>query len=130
MNKMDQISEFCKNHSISIVSTNKRSLKMNQLHLQHFINEKDYNVVSEKLNFDTERLYTVEIPESDLEKLAMFESQIFNNMKRHGHYNLFVAMIQQKELEQEYRKKYQAVAKAYEHYSLLLKMASEGQLDA
>jgi hypothetical protein len=49
-------------------------------------------------------------------------------MKHHGHYSLFEVLMQQKEEEQYLRKKYPAVQKAYEQYSMLLKMAEGNEL--
>jgi hypothetical protein len=77
---------------------------------------------------DTEPLYTIEIAESELERIADFEQQVFNNAKKTGHYNLFEALMGQKEEEQKLRNKYPAVRKAYEHYSLMLKLAESGEL--
>jgi hypothetical protein len=78
---------------------------------------------------DTEPLYTVEIAESELQRIAEFEAQVFNNMKRYGHHNLFEILMEQKENEKLLRDRYPAVKKAYEHYSLMLKLANSGELD-
>lgn len=77
---------------------------------------------------DTEPLYTVEIAESELERIAEFEQQVFNNAKRTGHYNLFEHLMEQKEQEKLLRDRYPAVRKAFEHYSLMLKLAQSGEL--
>jgi hypothetical protein len=49
-------------------------------------------------------------------------------MKQTGHYNLFEVLMEQKEQEQYLRTKYPAVRKAYEQYSLMLKLAESGEL--
>jgi hypothetical protein len=77
---------------------------------------------------DTEPLYTVEIAESELERIAEFEQQVFNNARQTGHYNMFTAVMEQKEEEKYLRNKYAAVKKAYEQYSLMLKLAQSGEL--
>jgi len=77
---------------------------------------------------DTEPLYTVEIAESELERIAEFEQQVFNNAKQTGHYNLFEHLMEQKEQEKLLRDRYPAVRKAFEHYSLMLKLAQSGEL--
>ena len=53
---------------------------------------------------------------------------MFNNMKKTGHYRLFEVMMDQKEQEAYLRNKYPAVRKAYEQYSLMLKLAESGEL--
>jgi hypothetical protein len=88
----------------------------------------DFNRVYEDIVFDSEPLYTVEIAESELERIANFESEVFNNMKKQGHYRMFETLMEQKEREQFLRDKYPAVKKAYEHYSLMLKLAESGEL--
>jgi hypothetical protein len=77
---------------------------------------------------DTEPLYTVEIAESELERIAEFEQQVFNNAKKTGHYNLFEHLMEQKEREKYLRERYPAVRKAFEHYSLMLKLAESGEI--
>jgi hypothetical protein len=88
----------------------------------------DFNRVYEDIVCDSEPLYTVEIAESELERVANFESEVFNNMKKQGHYRMFETLMEQKERERYLRDKYPAVKKAYEHYSLMLKLAESGEL--
>jgi uncharacterized protein YktA (UPF0223 family) len=73
-------------------------------------------------------LYTIEIAESELERIADFESKVFNHMEREGHYNLFLTLMEQKEQEKKLKNKYPAVLKAYEQYSLMLKLAQSGEI--
>ena len=51
-------------------------------------------------------------------------------MKQYGphHYQMFEIMMEQKHQEKRLRDKYPAVKKAYEHYSLMLKMAESGEI--
>ena len=53
---------------------------------------------------------------------------MFNNIKETGHYRMFEMLMQQKEEEKYLREKYPAVKKAYEQYSLILKLAESGEL--
>lgn len=120
--------QFCYDHNISVIDNNKRTVRYPKMNLTFFENEIDYNYIQHEIAYETESLLTVEIPERELEKLAAFESQIFGNMKRTGHYNLFQAIMEQKEEEKYLREKYPAVLKAYQQYSLMLKMAQSGEL--
>ena len=97
--------------------------------MQYFRDPMDFNKVS-PVDFitDSEPLYTVEIAESELERIADFEAQVFNNMKKQGHYKMFEMLMEQKEQEKYLTNKYPAVKKAYEHYSLMLKLAESGEL--
>ena len=90
--------------------------------------EQDYNRINQHLQYDTEPLYTVEIPKSELERICDFEQQVFGNMRQSGHYNMFEVLMNQKEKEKYLRKKYPAVDLAYTNYSLMLKLAESGEL--
>jgi hypothetical protein len=121
--------KFCAEHGIRVLDTNKRAYKHTKINVSLFQYDDDYNKFNNIYNnVETEVLYTVEISESELDRIAQFESQVFNNMKHHGHYSLFEVLMQQKEEEQYLRKKYPAVQKAYEQYSMLLKMAEGNEL--
>ena len=129
----DDVKNFLEHHMIRIIDDQKRAHKHTRLNansLKFFTDPLDYNKITalEKISFETEKLYTVEIAESELERISKFEAQVFNNMKEHGHYNIFETLMGLKEEEHYMRTKYPAVQKAYEHYSLMLKMAESGEL--
>jgi len=125
---MSSIKEFCNKHSIRVLDTNKRASRYHKINLNYFNDPMDYNKVFQDIVHESEPLYTVEIAESELERIADFENQVFNNMKEHGHYKMFEVMAEQKEQEKYLKNKYASVKKAYEHYSLMLKLAESGEL--
>jgi Tfp pilus assembly protein PilP len=125
------MNEFCRKHNIRVIDTNKRYRTVRPLSPRYFQNPNDYNFVSDVLvEHETEPLYTIEIPLSELDRIKDFEDQVFNNIKNHGpyHYQMFEIMMEQKHKEKKLRDKYAAVKKAYEHYSLMLKLAESGEL--
>jgi len=124
----ETIKQFCQHHSIRVLDTNKRASKYHKVNVNYFKDPMDFNRVFEDVVMDSEPLYTVEIAESELERIADFESQVFNNMKKQGHYRMFEILMEQKEQEKFLRNKYPAVKKAYESYSLILKLAESGEL--
>jgi hypothetical protein len=119
----ETIKQFCQHHSIRVLDTNKRASKYHKVNVNYFKDPMDFNRVFEDVVMDSEPLYTVEIAESELERIADFESEVFNNMKKQGHYRMFETLMEQKEREKALRDKYPAVKKAYEHYSLMLSLA-------
>ena len=125
---MENIRHFCEEHMIRILDTNKRAHRYHKVNMNYFRDPIDFNAVVPEVVYDTEPMYTVEIAESELERIADFEAQVFNNMKKQGHYQMFEMLIEQKEQEKYLKNKYPAVKKAYEHYSLMLKMAESGEL--
>ena len=126
----DKTKQFIGDHRINVLNDNKRAHKHTRMNTRFFQYPDDYNMMTatQAMQYDTERLYTIEISESELTRIAEFESQVFNNMKQQGHYNLFEDLMDQKEHEKYLRNKYPAVKKAYEHYSLILKLAESGEL--
>ena len=125
----EQTTKFVETHDIRILDRNKRSQRYRPLNIKWFSNPNDYNqLTSEYLEYDTEPVYTIEIKLSELTKIAEFESEVFNHMKQRGHYDMFNWIMEQKEEEKYLKEKYPAVKTAYEHYSLMLKMAAAGEL--
>ena len=124
----ENIKDFCQNHRIQVLNTNKRAHRYHKVNINYFRDPMDFNKIYEDVVYDSEPLYTVEIAESELERIADFESEVFNNMKQSGHYRMFEVLMEQKEREQFLRDKYPAVKKAYEQYSLLLKLSESGEL--
>jgi hypothetical protein len=124
----ETVKQFCHHHRIRVLDTNKRASRYHKVNINYFKDPMDFNRVYEHIVTDSEPLYTVEIAESELERIANFESEVFNNMKKQGHYRMFETLIEQKERERYLQDKYPAVKKAYEHYSLMLKLAESGEL--
>jgi hypothetical protein len=122
------IKEFCQHHHINVLNTNKRAHRYHKVNINYFRDPADFNIIHQDVVVDSEPLYTVEIAESELERIADFESEVFNNMKQNGHYRMFETLMEQKERERALRDKYPAVKKAYEHYSLILKLAESGEI--
>lgn len=121
------LQDFLGSHRISVIDTNKRAHRITGMNTRFFESTSDYNLVmTDKIPFETEKLFTIEISESELTRIAEFEAQVFNNIKQTGHYNMFEMLMEQKEQEKYLRDRYPAVKKAYEHYSLMLALANSG----
>ena len=128
MYSMENIKSFCEQHQIRVLDTNKRAHRYHKINLKFFKDPMDYNLVHKDIIADSEPLYTVEVAQSELERMADFEAQVFNNMKKQGHYHMFEMLMEQKEREKYLRDKYPAVNNAYKQYSLMLKLAESGEL--
>lgn len=128
-NLNDTVRNFVNDHNIRVIDSNKRAHKHTLANVNLFKFQEDYNKFDRDfVTVETETLYTVEITESELQRIAEFEEQVFNNMKSQGHYNMFETLMEQKQQEKYLRDTYPAVKKAYEHYSLMLKLAQSGEL--
>lgn len=126
--KEDPINEFCNEHRVRIIDTSKRAHRYTKMNANLFQFPDDYNMMTASARYETEILYTMEIAESELKRIADFESKVFNHMKTEGHYNLFLTLMEQKEQEKILKNKYPSVKMAYEHYSLMLKLAQSGEI--
>lgn len=125
----DNLKLFVTDHRINILNDNKRAPMYTRMNTSFFQCSDDYNIMHQSMiRNETERVYTVEITESEFNRIAEFESEVFNNMKSQGHYRLFENLMEQKERERSLRNRYQAVKKAYEHYSLMLTLAESGDM--
>ena len=131
-NKMSQenVKKFVEHHRINVIDDNKRAYKHTRMDVKYFQFPDDYNKMNttQAIQYETVKLLTVEITEDTLERIADFETEVFNNMRDQGHYRMFETLMEQKEEEKYLRNKYPAVKKAYEHYSLMLKLAESGEL--
>ncbi len=126
-----EINKFLEHHSIRVLDTNKRAYRKTRMNYDLFQHPDNLNVVDSvhpSVRFETEPLYTVEISESELDRIARFEQQVFNNLDENGHYNLFEVLMKQKEEERNLINSFPAVKKAYEQYSLMLNLAKNHQL--
>ena len=131
-NKMSQenVQKFVQYHRIQVIDDNKRAHKHTRMHVKYFSNPANYNELTamDAVEFETVKLLTVEITEHELERIADLEAEVFNNLHNQGHYRMFERMTELKEREKYLKNKYPAVKKAYEHYSLMLKLAERGEL--
>jgi len=122
----EKLEKFLHTHQIKVLNDQKKYQRYNRIPT-YFDVAKDYNAVAIETFLRTEKLYTVEIPESELHRLAEFEHDVFKHMVSSGTMDIFNMLIDQKEEEKALRKEFPAVQKAYEHYSLMLKLAKAGR---
>lgn len=119
--------EFNHRHGINVLNTTGRAYRRDLNNYAQFQDPYDYNnMVPQTFHTVIEKLYTVTIPESSLERLVNVDEEVF---KRQGagqsHYDLFVKMLDQKRAEQNLRESIPAVKKAYEQYSLILALSQK-----
>jgi hypothetical protein len=126
----NNVKKFVDHHQINVIDDNKRAHKCIPINAKYFQFPDDYNMVTatQTIQYETVKVLTVEITEDTLERIADFESEVFNNMRDQGHYRMFETLMEQKEEEKYLRNKYPAVKKAYENYSLMLKLAESGEI--
>ena len=76
------------------------------------------------VEYQTEKLYTLQIPESRLRTLVEMEKRFFNNNPHsQGYTDMFEMLMSKEREESQFRNTHESVLKAYEQYSMMLYLA-------
>jgi hypothetical protein len=81
-------------------------------------------IQKDTVSFETEQVYTLEIPEGRLRALVEMEQRFFK-WQRHspGEIDMFQTLMDKEREEANFRHTNVAVQKAYEQYSIMLNLA-------
>lgn len=119
----DDLPQFCKNYEVRVLNDQKRRARY---HPPKFFTEPERADVirNDVVEFEHEKVITLEIPESRLRTLVEMEKRFF---KWHKHssteVDLFQTLMDKEREEAYYRQSNPAVQKAYEQYSIMLNLA-------
>jgi hypothetical protein len=119
----EELKDFCRNYEVNVLNDTKRRARYSPP--QFFTDPTRADVfVRDHLNYETEQVYTVEIPEGRLRALIEMERRFFK-WQRHskGEVDMFETLMDKEREEAHYRHTNAAVQKAYEQYSMLLNLA-------
>lgn len=119
----EAIDQFCKNYEIYIVDDQKRRARYHPP--RYFTDPLRADIVSKDfVEYETEKVFTVQIPESRFRALVEMEQRFFGH-HNHGYSDAdMFAMLMEKEREESWhRQSSAAVQKAYEQYSIMLNLA-------
>ena len=118
-----ELDQFCNNYEVRILNDQKRRARYHPP--QFFTDPERADVfVRDPMHYETEQVYTVEIPEGRFRALVEMEQRFFK-WQRHnqGEVDMFQTLMDKEREEAHYRHTNQAVKKAYEQYSMLLNLA-------
>lgn len=120
---MDDFKQFCENYEIKVLNDTK--LRARYHPPRFFTDPENASVVrNDVVDYETEHVYTIEIPESRLKTLAELEKRFFKWQRHTKNEVDFFEMLMSKEREESaIRYQNEAVQKAYEQYSLMLNLA-------
>jgi hypothetical protein len=117
----EKLKKFCKNYEVNILDDQKRFARYRAP--QFFTEPTNASVIRDSIDYQTEKLLTVAIPESRLNTLVEMENR-FMNFRNSDHSRDMFEMLMDKEREEaHYRFTNAAVQKAYEQYSIMLNLA-------
>jgi hypothetical protein len=120
---MDELNKFCENYEVRVLNDSKRRARY---HPARFFTDPMRADIIQKdtLNFENEKVYTVEIPEGRLRTLVEMERKFFNYVAHHDKpIDMFQTLMDKEREEAHFRHTNQAVKKAYEQYSIMLNLA-------
>jgi hypothetical protein len=118
-----ELDQFCNNYEVRILNDQKRRARYHPPQFFTDPNRADL-IRNDIVKYETEQVYTVEIPEGRLRALVEMEQRFFK-WQRHskGEVDMFETLMDKEREEAHYRNTNQAVKKAYEQYSMLLNLA-------
>lgn len=119
----EDVKRFCDNYEVRVLSDQKRRARYNP---PKFFTDPDRADIirNDLIQYETEKVYTLEIPEGRLSALVELEQRFFK-WHRHsqGEVDMFQTLMDKEREEAFYRNTNPAVQKAYEQYSLMLNLA-------
>jgi hypothetical protein len=120
---MDELNKFCENYEVRVLNDSKRRARY---HPARFFTDPMRADIIQKdtIEYETEKVYTVEIPEGRLRTLVEMERRFFNYVEHHNKpIDMFQTLMDKEREEAHYRHTNAAVQKAYEQYSIMLNLA-------
>lgn len=118
----DELYIFCKNYEARILNDQKRRARY---HPPRFFTDPERADVirNDIVEYETEKVITLEIPESRLRALVEMEQKFFKWHKHNnGQIDMFQTLMEKEREEAYHRQSNPGIQKAYEQYSLLLNL--------
>ena len=118
-----ELNQFCENYEVRVLNDSKRRARY---HPPKFFTDPSRAdlIRNDIVEYETEQVYTVEIPEGRLRALVEMEQRFFKwHCHSKGEVDMFETLMDKEREEAHYRHTNAAVQKAYEQYSLMLNLA-------
>ena len=117
----DKLKKFCENYEVKVVNDRKRFARYRRP--QFFTDPLNASIIQDTMDVHTEKLLTVEIPESRLTTLVEMENRFMNFRNGDHNRDMFEMLMDKEREEAHFRHTNAAVQKAYEQYSIMLNLA-------
>jgi len=117
----DKLKKFCENYEVKVINDQKRFARYRRP--QFFTDPLNASIIQDTMDVHTEKLLTVEIPESRLNTLVEMENRFMNFRNSDHSRDMFELLMDKEREESHYRYTNEAVKKAYEQYSIMLNLA-------
>ena len=119
----DELKDFCRNYEVNVLNDQKRRARYHPP--RFFTDPSRADIIrNDIVEFETEQVITLEIPEGRLRTLVEMERRFFK-WQRHsqGEIDMFETLMNKEREEAHYRHTNAAVQKAYEQYSIMLNLS-------
>jgi hypothetical protein len=118
----NKLKDFCRNYEVNVLNDSKRRARYHPP--QFFTDPERADIITRNITYETECVYTVEIPEGRFRALVELEQRFFKwQHHSRGEVDMFQTLIAKEREEAHYRHTSPAVKKAYEQYSIMLNLA-------
>jgi hypothetical protein len=118
----NKLKDFCKNYEVTIVNDTGRYARYRPP--TFFTDPERADIIrNDVIEYQTEKMYTLQLPESRLKTLVELENRFYNHRNSDGMRDMFETLMDKEREESYYRNTNEAIKKAYEQYSLLLNLA-------
>jgi hypothetical protein len=118
----NKLKDFCENYEVRVLNDSKRRARYHPP--QFFTDPKRADIITRNMTYETECVYTVEIPEGRFRALVELEQRFFKwQHHSRGEVDMFQTLMDKEREEAFYRNSNEAVRKAYEQYSIMLNLA-------
>jgi hypothetical protein len=120
---MDELNKFCENYEVRVLNDSKRRARYHPA--KFFTDPSRADIIRhDVVEYETEQVFTVEIPEGRLRTLVEMERRFFNYVAHHDKpIDMFQTLMDKEREEAHFRHTNAAVQKAYEQYSIMLNLA-------
>jgi hypothetical protein len=120
---MDELNKFCENYEVRVLNDSKRRARYHPA--KFFTDPCRADIIRhDVVEYETEQVFTVEIPEGRLRTLVEMERRFFNYVAHHDKpIDMFQTLMDKEREEAHFRHTNAAVQKAYEQYSIMLNLA-------
>lgn len=116
----DKLEKFCNNYEVKVVNDSQRYARYRPP--TFFTEPTRADIVrNDIIEYETEKLYTLQIPESRLRTLIEMENRFYNH-RLEGVRDMFETLMDKEREEIHLRHSNPAVQKAYEQYSIMLNL--------
>jgi hypothetical protein len=118
-----ELNQFCENYEVRVLNDSKRRARYHPA--KFFTDPTRADLIrTDIIEYEHEKVYTVEIPEGRLRTLVEMERKFFNYVAHHDKpIDMFQTLMDKEREEAHYRHTNAAVQKAYEQYSIMLNLA-------